>query len=153
MSKRYRNLDITLGLGWGSYSNNRIENPLGKIISRFNGERGIFTGDNSKGGELSTASWFRGEKAGLFGGVEYYSSKFKGLRAKIEYDSTNYLIEGNRPQKKDSSINFGVIYNFSDNFSISLGRVRGNTFQFGFNIKNSFGRKSNIVEKIFQKNG
>jgi len=151
MSKRYRNLDITLGLGWGSYSNNRIENPLGKIISRFNGERGIFTGDNSKGGELSTASWFRGEKAGLFGGVEYYSSKFKGLRAKIEYDSTNYLIEGNRPQKKDSSINFGVIYNFSDNFSISLGRVRGNTFQFGFNIKNSFGRKSNIVRKNIPK--
>ena len=68
MSKRYRNLDITLGLGWGSYSNNRIENPLGKIISRFNGERGIFTGDNSKGGELSTASWFRGEKAGLLVG-------------------------------------------------------------------------------------
>ena len=147
MSKRFRNLDITLGIGWGSYSNNKIENPLGRIVSRFNSDRGIFTGQDSKGGEFSTSSWFRGNQAGVFGGIEYFSTKIKGLRAKIEYDSTDYTIEGNKPQDQDSSINFSAIYNFSNNFSISLGRVRGNTFQFGFNIKNSFGRKSDIVRR------
>lgn len=147
ISKRHKNLDITLGVGWGTYSNNRIENPLGRVVSRFNGKRGIFTGEGSQGGELSTSSWFKGENAGIFGGIEYFSSRIKGLRAKIEYDSTDYSSEGDKPQNQDSEINFSAIYNISDNFSVSLGRVRGNTFQFGFNIKNSFGRKSGFVRK------
>ena len=91
---------------------------MGRVVSRFNGKRGIFTGEGSQGGELSTSSWFKGENVGIFGGIEYFSSRIKGLRAKLSMIQQTTLQKEIKPQNQDSEINFSAIYNISDNFSV-----------------------------------
>ena len=72
-------------MGWGVLSGNSISNPLARISERFD-SRELMEGE---GGEFNTDSFFSGD-AGLFGGIEYFVPKSKGLRLKLEYDGTNY---------------------------------------------------------------
>jgi hypothetical protein len=146
-SKYYKNIDFSIGMGWGIMSNNRISNPIGKLADRFSVDRGAYTGEADKGGTFSTSSYFRNEKVGLFGGAEIFIPQVKGLRIKLEYDSTNFNKEGNRKQELDSRINFGLVYTVNKNLSFFGGRVRGNTLQFGFSLKKNFSRKSSSIPK------
>lgn len=146
-SKYYKNIDFSVGMGWGTMSNNRISNPFGRIADRFSTDRGAFTGEADKGGTFSTSSYFRNEKVGLFGGAEIFLPQIKGLRIKVEYDSTNFDLEGNKKQELDSRVNFGLVYTVNKNFSIFGGRVRGNTLQFGFSFKKNFSKKSRNIPK------
>ena len=66
-SKRYSNVDFTLGMGWGTIaSRGSIDNPVGWIIE----SQKIRGGGTSRGGTLNLKSLFSGEKVGFFGGVE-----------------------------------------------------------------------------------
>ena len=146
-SKFYKNIDFTAGIGWGTMSDNAAPNPLKIISQTFAQDRGSFTGEGSKGGTFSTSSYFRSKEIGLFGGMEIFFSSVKGLRLKLEYDSTNYILEGNKPQTQDSPINFSISYSPNTNFSFYVGQVRGNTLQAGFTLKKNFSKKSKSLPK------
>ena len=143
-SKFYKGIDFTMGMAWGTLSNDNFKNPATYIQDSFAVRPLYYLGE---GGEVSTKSFFRGAGIGIFGGLEAYSRRFKGLRYKLEYDSTNYELEGKKPQRLDSRVNYGFSLNINENFNISLGYVRGNTFQFGFNISGNFSQKTKSLKK------
>jgi len=154
-NKRFNNLDLTLGIGWGTLSENNIKNPLSSISDEFSDRENL---DETLGGEFNTGYFFSGQ-AGLFGGMEYILPRFKGLRLKVEYDGTDYTKEGFpygadsfqfgiEPIKQPTSqFNFGVVYPLSNSFHLKLGYIKGNTINIGFSIQNNLGRKNPILVK------
>ena len=78
-----RNFDLSIGMGWGVLSGNSISNPLARISERFDSRELMEEKVNL------IDSFFSGD-AGLFGGIEYFVPKSKGLRLKLEYDGTDY---------------------------------------------------------------
>ena len=145
-SKNIRNFDFSLGLGFGALSGSSITNPLGNLSNRFF-NRLSFEDSGSLGGEISTKSFFRGQTIGIFGGVEIFSSKIKGLRYKIEYDSTNPNYEGFDPVKFDRRFNFGITFSQSSNLKFSLSSIRGNEIQFGFSFAGDWSETNTISRK------
>jgi len=156
-SKMIRNIDFTLGVGWGTYSNNGMKNPfryLGKVYEERNVSENI-----TQGGEFSVGNWFSGEEIGMFGGVEIFLPNLKGARLKVEYDSTDYEKEGfpfgrksfnfafESVRKQTSNINFGFIYPVNDNFHLKASYIKGNTLSFGFSLKANLGKKNPLVKK------
>ena len=79
---------------------------------------------------------FRGPTA-LFGGVEY-QTPWNPLRLKLEYEGNNYQQDfaGKLPQR--SKVNVGAIYRVTDWADINLSYERGNTWMFGFTLRNNF---------------
>lgn len=157
-SKRFYNLDATIGIGWGGLGggSNKISNPMTNISDRFRNRNKITDG---YGGEFNTDSFFSGKEAGFFGGIEYVLPNLKGARIKLEYDSTDYRVEGfpfgsaSDPlglypvKQPDSRINFGVMIPFSNRFQFSLGIIKGNTLSLGFSMNGPFGRKNPFFSK------
>ncbi len=146
-SKFINNIDFTFGAGWGILGGGNLsyKNPLSELNENFSA-RGT-GGLSGSGGKFSTDAFFRGEKIGIFGGMEYFFPRMKGLRFKAEYDSTNYEIEGERPVRQRSSLNYGIVYPIGDQVKLNLGYVRGNTIQLGFSIAYAYGRKNPLVKK------
>ena len=107
-SKRIRNADFTLGMGWGILSKNSFENPLGNINDRFYLRQERDLEATVGGGALNLNTLFTGE-SGLFGGMELFIPKSNGLRLKVELDATDYEDEGRQPVIQDSRINFGLV--------------------------------------------
>ena len=89
-SKFIKNIDFTLGLGWGDLSHGRYRNPLSVFGDGLNNR--VSNNIGGQGGEFVLDRYFRGS-VGLFGGIEVFLPNTRGLRFKIEYDSTNYLEE------------------------------------------------------------
>ncbi len=137
-----RNLDISLGLGWGNLNGNRLDNPLSYIADNFD------TRDSTQGlgGKLNIADFFSGD-SGYFGGIEYTVPSLKGLKFKLEYDGTNYQTESNVPISQDSKINIGLVYPISNNFDVKFSFVRGSEVNFGFSYTLNLGRKNPISIK------
>ncbi|WP_337876526.1 YjbH domain-containing protein [Elioraea sp.] len=80
-SKRWYDLDFTLGLGWGRLGTGRdLDNPFCERADRFC-ERG---GGASRGGVPLTRAWFRGRDVAAFGGIAW-RTPIPGLTAKIEF--------------------------------------------------------------------
>ena len=132
-SKRYKNLDVTLGLGWGKLgTSNSIANPLKAIDRRFLDRSNETSG---RGGEFSYSSWFSG-KTSIIGGLEYYVPKY-GLKFTLEYDTSNPDFYGYVP-KVDSRINFGLSYHLSESLNVSAAFERGDQFRLSFNLKGNF---------------
>ena len=142
-SKRVKDFDISLGVGWGMLSANDISNPFTKISDSFQ-RREIVEG--TKGGEFTTSSYFSGEM-GTFGGIEWYLPYLNGARLKIEYDGIDYLKEGFPPVKQDKKINIGFVYPFSKRLQLKLGVIRGNTLNFGFSYAANFSKKNSFIPK------
>jgi hypothetical protein len=66
-SKRYKQLDISIGVGWGTLGQDgNIKNPLISLDERFM-SRGSNQGE---GGTFSVLDWFSGERSAVFGGLE-----------------------------------------------------------------------------------
>jgi hypothetical protein len=147
-SKLIGNIDFTLGMGFGTLSNDTISNPFTKLASRFETRRTDTRGD-TQGGEINYATFLAGEKAGIFGGVEIFIPKFGGTRLKIEYDSTNYGPdgEGYLPVSQDKEINYSFIYPVTKNFHLKLGYIRNNTLNFGFSIAGNYASKDPYIGK------
>jgi hypothetical protein len=155
-TKAFGNLDISLGLGWGNLSADKLSNPLAKISDRFLSRGDI--GGNSMGGEFNLDSFFSGP-ASIFGGIEYRIPNLHGARLKLEYDATDYRLEG-FPFGKDSfkfafedvkqssnPFNIGIVYPISNLLHLKLSYVKGNTLSFGFSLQASLAGKSPLVPK------
>jgi hypothetical protein len=154
-SKKFHNLDVSFGIGWGNMSQNNIGNPFSKISKSFESRTNL---SGTKGGEFNTGYFFRGN-AGLFGGIELFLPNMKGLRLKVEYDGNDYDLEGfplgrssfdlafEPVKRQDSKVNFGFVYPINNNFHIKLSQIKGNTINFGFSIQASLGKKAPIFAK------
>lgn len=155
-TKTFNNFDMTLGIGWGNLSADKFRNPLTILSDRFESRDDI--GGNSQGGEFNLNAFFSGPTS-LFGGIEYRIPNFNGARFKLEYDSTDYRLEG-FPFGKDSfkfafkdvkqssnPFNFGIVYPVSDLLHLKLSYVKGNTLSFGFSLQASLAGKNPLVPK------
>ena len=88
-SKAVGDFDLTLGMGWGRLAGKGdFNNPL-THLSNFFDERDSVTG---LGGKLAADDFFSGEKAGLFGGVQYQSDSLP-LSVMLEYNPDQYVGE------------------------------------------------------------
>lgn len=132
-SKRWYDIDFTLGLGWG-YLGNRgdTSSPLGWIDSRFDTR----PAGHSKGGKFTMSPLFRGPVA-LFGGIEY-QTPWKPLVLQLEYEGNDYAHEPQGShQTQDSRFNVGARYRLSDNIELRAGWERGNTAMAGVSLSTS----------------
>ena len=155
-SKRIKNFDFTLGLGWGAYSNHGMKNPLESIDNSF-AVRDV-SSNITQGGEFSTGFWYSG-KVGMFGGVEIFLPNLKGARIKIEYDSTDYELEGfpfgkdsfnlafSNVRQPSSNINVGLVYPISESIHLKLNHIKGHTISFGFSFHLNLGKKDPLIQK------
>ena len=147
-SKQFQNFDVSLGIGWGRLATaNTIKNPLRLIDDdRFGGE--AFSGTINVGGDLGGlarfGSFFRGNRAGIFGGVSYQIPGWP-LRVLAEYSSDDYSRE-QRVVLHDadgaSPFNFALDWKPSANTNLVLSRQQGN--QWGLRLAISFDTKSTL---------
>ena len=127
------NLDLHLGLGWGTLngSKNRIDNPFGYISDNFK-ERP--TSYEDQGGQFQASRYFSGQEASPFFGISYAINKKTLL--KIENDTT-YTPGSVRYEDPKSSISFGMDYQINKNFSMGVSKERGNYLSLRFIYKNN----------------
>ncbi|RUO70898.1 YjbH domain-containing protein [Pseudidiomarina salinarum] len=134
-NKRFGDLDLTLGMGWGYLGkNDNISNPFCEITDDFCRRPRGFVGS---GGDFEPDRWFRGPTS-LFGGIEYHTP-WDPLTLKLEYDGNDYR---NEPAivaiEQDSPWNLGFEYQVNDMFNVKLSFERGNTMMFGFTLRTNF---------------
>tara|TARA_B100000925_G_C21996294_1_gene469081 strand:+ start:133 stop:2220 length:2088 start_codon:yes stop_codon:yes gene_type:complete len=133
-SKKINNFDFTLGMGWGRLSeDNSIKNPLINInksmSNRYSSERPV---GGRFGGESRHKSFFRGEKVGIFGGLEY-AIPGADINLLIEYNSDSYLREIEFGTiTKSSPLSYGVEWKDFYGFDLRLTHQQGNQFGFAF---------------------
>lgn len=138
-NKRFDNLDVSLGLGWGyvgARGNNR--NPFGYLDDDFDVRPG-FEGGLSNTGRTTFSMLFHGPVS-LFGGVEY-QTPWERLRLKLEYDGNDYKNEPhardspeNADLGQDSPFNVGAVYRLNRAVDLSLAFERGNEAMFGLTL-------------------
>ncbi len=156
-SKFIKNFDFTLGLGWGDLSHGRYKNPLSIFGDGVN--QRVSNNIGGQGGEFVTDRYFRGT-VGIFGGVEIFIPNARGLRFKLEYDSTNYLEEAfglgraasnfayEPVEDAKSRVNFGFTYPVNKNLHLKASYVKGTTFNFGFSYALNLSKKNKKLKKI-----
>jgi hypothetical protein len=149
------NTKISLGMGWGKFATqDGFKNPFSLISEEF-GNRPEVSVNFGQAGNPSYDQWFRGP-AKLFGGIEYFFQKKKGLSLKLELDPYDYLdfSAQNRKdalydlRKKDSQINIGFSYPLNKFVTIDASYIKGNTFNISFSIGASF-NESLVSKKKF----
>ena len=147
-TQELRDIKISLGIGWGKFvGSNNFDNPL-SFLSEDLDNRPSVSENYSRGGTPSYDKWFRGNAA-MFGGIEYFSPKVKGLSIKLEYDPYDYLDFSalNSPGaiyelgKKDSDINIGISFPFNEFITFDASYIKGNTFNLSFTIGATFNGK------------
>ncbi|MDA7851239.1 YjbH domain-containing protein [Gammaproteobacteria bacterium] len=147
-TQELRDIKISLGMGWGKFvGSNNFDNPLSFLSDSFN-IRPVVSDNFSLGGTPSYDKWFRGE-ATIFGGVEYFFPKVKGLSLKVEYDPYDYLDFSAQNftdaiyelRKKDSNINIGFSYPVNKFLTIDTSYIKGNTFNLSFTVGVTFNGK------------
>jgi hypothetical protein len=155
LSKRFKNIDFSFGIGWGTLSGNKIKNPLTYISDAY--QERIDIDDDTQGGEVNFGKLFKGD-AGYFGGVEIVIPNTSGLRMKIEYDGTDYMKEGfplgresfsfafKSVKQPSSKFNLGFVFPVNRNLQLKLAQTKGNNINFGFSVNTSWGRE-NAVQK------
>lgn len=138
------NFAFTLGIGTGAFAGDHFyTNPISSFRKR---PQTLFGGSNPTGGELDFNTFFKGP-VGIFGGIEFFSSRFPGLAVKIESNPYNYqnFLAGGKPteksiarRKKREDFNISIDYKFKKHYSISLAEINGNSFNLTFNAKLNF---------------
>ena len=132
-TKKIRNLDITLGLGWGAIgSEATFTSPFSGISKGFSKR----TSSQGQGGSFNYADWFSGN-ASLFGGIEYDLKRY-GLRFKVEYDTSNPDKNLLNPLKVNSRINYGINYFLSDSLNLGLSYERGSELRLSIVLTGNF---------------
>ena len=137
-----------MGMGWGKFvGDNNFDNPL-SFLSNSLDIRPLVSDKADFGGRPSTDMWFRGN-ASIFGGIEYFFPKVKGLSLKAEYETFDYMDFSARNgldaiyelRKKDSDINIGISYPFNEFITLDASYIKGNTFNLSFTIGATFNGK------------
>ena len=137
-SKRFNNLDFTLGIGWGNLADSgAIDNPMINVSESF---RKRYVGDGY-GGTFNNQTWFSGDKVSIFSGLEYYLWKY-GYVLKFEYDTSS----SSKQYERDSRFNFGITRPINKNIDLGLSFENGNQWRFSFSIKSDYGNK-HVVRK------
>lgn len=138
-TKRFGNLDVTLGMGWGYLGQSgNITNPFCKASDKYCSREGDFKGT---GGSVDFERWFKGPAA-IYGGLEY-QTPYQPLRLKVEYDGNDYsqdfpVTRGDIDMTQHTPWNFGVLYGLGDWGDIKLSYERGDTLTLGFNLTTNF---------------
>jgi hypothetical protein len=125
-SKRFWDIDVSLGVGWGRLATRgHLPNPM-RLISESFKTRGDL-GRDSRGGTVTLNQFFAGRNIAFFGGIEWLTP-IEGVRLKIEYDPNTYQEEplGNR-FATDSAINVGLAWQPFSWLDLGVGWERGNT--------------------------
>jgi hypothetical protein len=124
-SKRFGNLDLSVGLGWGRLADRSIaSNPLMRVGSEF-AERDVALG---QGGQFSTRTYFRGPDVGLFGSVRYSIPEWR-LDLLAAYNSDSYKNERQLGTISDASpLSYGVEWESSPGVRLGLSWQQGNSF-------------------------
>jgi hypothetical protein len=130
-TKRFYDLDVTLGITWGyAARSNRFKNPLAVLSSHFADRQGSIV----TGGSLNVNDYFSGEFVAPYGGVAY-RTPIDGLVFKFEYDPNDYQLE---PQSNvlafASNINYGFVYRPQSWFEASAAFERGNSYMVRFSL-------------------
>jgi hypothetical protein len=148
-SKKLGDFDISLGIAWGALGNEgNIKNPFSNIHDSFS-ERNLQT-RGRQGGSFNINEWFSGDQAAVYGGVEYHLKRY-GARLKLEYDTSRQqeasrLNSSMRDIDVSSKFNYGLVYALNQWGEVSIGKIRGNEYQFSFHMKVNF-LKSGLVPK------
>lgn len=138
-SKRWGDLDFTLGMGWGNMAErSNISNPLCKLSSKYCTR----TGFSGVPGNFEVGNLFHGPAA-IFGGVEY-QTPWQPLRVKLEYDGNDYSYEFAGNIKVKSPINVGAVYRVTDMVDTQVSYERGNTFMWGVTLRTNFNNMRNL---------
>lgn len=134
LAKRWGDLDLHLGIGWG-YLGHRgnIDNPFCDLADRFCKRPRGFRGS---GGGFDTQRFFKGPAA-IYGGFEY-QTPWQPLKLQLEYDSNTYKLDRAGVLKQDSAWNYAAVYRYNDQLDLTLSRQRGNTMGFGVNYRFNF---------------
>lgn len=132
-SKRWYDVDVTLGLGWGYLGQaDDAGSPLGWAHDRFDTRPDNSGGD--QGGEFALDALFRGPVA-LFGGVEY-QTPWDPLVLQLEYEGNDYSNEpAGTDITQDSRFNLGARLALTDGLSLRGGWQRGNTAMAGIDFQ------------------
>lgn len=142
-SKRWRNVDVHLGLGWGYLGRaDNIQNPFCKLSDRFCTRPGQSA---EQGGQVEYGKFFRGP-ASLYGGIEY-QTPWQPLRLKLEYDGNNYQQDAAGALAQDKKWNIAATYRATDALDLNLSYMRGNTVGFGVNYRINFNTANQIKVK------
>jgi hypothetical protein len=123
-SKRLgRNLDMTLGVGWGRLAERDIaKNPLIAIDDRF----GVRTPASSLGGQFTSGTWFRGPRVGVFGGVRYSVPEWR-TDFLVAYNSDSYARERALNTIPDANpVSFGVEWEATPGVRLGVSWQQGN---------------------------
>ena len=138
-SKRFWDLDLTAGIGWGALAGKTaFSNPLIRVSERFRSR----TGEQGAGGDFSFDDWFSGDRISFFGGFEY-ALPYRGWRLKVDYDTSNLV---NEPWI-ETPYNFSVASGYKDMIEYSVGLKGGKELLFSFFVKGDFGTCS-LVPKF-----
>jgi len=142
-TKAWNNFDFTLGLGWGRLAGEGdFKNPFSLLTPAFNSR----SHDTGQGGTFSVTSFFRGEKVGLFGGVEY-SFDDVPVSLQVEYNPDLHSREiGYGLAQPASPISVGVNWQFNDDMTLSL------THQYGEHIGLRFHAYFDTTAKPLKRN-
>jgi hypothetical protein len=131
-SKRFGDIDTSLGMGWGRYAGtDLVRNPVALILPSFNNRPSFF----GQAGVGDFGEFFHGHDVGIFGGAVWHTP-LSGLALMVEYDSDNYAQEkafGNFSPR--SQINYGLTYDFSPQTEVGLDWLYGRTLGGSFSLR------------------
>ena len=134
-SYRYNNFDFTLGLGWGNLAGSAtFTNPFTQISDKFLDRQSSY----GEGGDFNFSSYFAGEDASLFAGVEYVIND--KLRFKTEFDPT-FTPGPVGYEKKSSDLNFALDYQLTNTLLTSVSFEGGNYVGFKFVVADNISRR------------
>ena len=126
-NKRFADIDLSLGVGWGALGGRAtLGTPLGLLSNKFK-TRSTFAG---QGGQVGALNFFRGPAA-IFGGVQW-QTPIDSLVLKAEYDGNNFQYPApfNLAPPK-SAFNFGAAYRYSPAIDVTFSLQRGNVAALG----------------------
>lgn len=132
-SKRIKNVDFNLGIGWGYLGNS------GNLYKNNQVNCGRNGGLVGTGGSFNYKTWFTGCVA-VFAGLEY-QTPWQPLKFKLEYEGNDYksdIIANSINQQ--SPINLGLVYQPAPWVTFSTNFERGNTWTAGFSINTNFNK-------------
>lgn len=138
-TKRFGNLDFTLGMGWGYLgTRDNVANPFCKISDGYCTRPSDLKGS---GGMVDYERWFKGPAA-LFGGIEY-QTPWQPLRFKLEYDSNNYsqdfpVVRAGVDMTPSTPWNVGALYRLGNWGDIRASYQRGNAVALGVTLRTNF---------------
>jgi hypothetical protein len=121
-SKRFGDLDLSAGIGWGRFAERAvIKNPLTQLSDGFS----VREGSSSLGGQFSLKSFFRGPDVGAFGSVRYSIPKWR-LDLLAAYNSDSYANERSLGALASANaLSFGIEWEATPGVRLALSQQQG----------------------------